>query len=104
MHYVIIATHGPEICPTSNAAVRKLMQETAPDISGIAEKAGVTILAGPYVNREHITVAIVDAKASEGLDQFLMDTKLPQWNSVRILPSKHLQEGIQEIEEIAPVF
>lgn len=104
MHYVIIATHSAEICPTSNAATRRLMEETAPDIPAMAEKHGVTMLAGPYVNREHITVAIVEAKTSEDLDAFLMGTRLPQWNSVRILPSVPLAEGIKEIQDIPAVY
>jgi hypothetical protein len=104
MLYVLIASHGPEICPTSNAATRKLMQETGADIPAIAEKSGVTIVAGPYVNREHVTVAVVEAKTGEDLDAFLMGTRLPQWNSVRVLPSLPLQDGIKEIEEIPAIY
>lgn len=104
MQYVIIATHSAEICPTGNAKTRQLMLETAPDIPLIADKAGVKILAGPYVNREHMTVAVVEAATGEALDEFLMGSRLPQWNSVRVLPSKHLEEGMKEIMEIPPVY
>ena len=104
MHYIVLATHTAEICPTSNSKTRKLVQESAPDIPAIAEKTGVRILAGPYVNREHISVAIVDAKTVEDLDQFLMSTRLPQWNSVRVIPSVHIEQGIQELQDMPTVF
>lgn len=104
MHYVLIASHGAEICPTSNAKTRKLVQESAGDIPAIAEKSGVTIVSGPYVSREHISVAVVEAKTGEDLDEFLMATRLPQWNSVRVLPSVHLADGMKEIQDIPAVF
>jgi hypothetical protein len=104
MHYVIIASHSAEICPTGNAKTRQLMLETAPDIPMVADKAGVKIIAGPYVNREHVSVAVVEAATGEALDEFLVGSRLPQWNSVRVLPSKHLEEGIQEIMEMPTVF
>jgi hypothetical protein len=104
MHYVLIATHTAEICPTSNAKTRDLMMEGAQEIPQIAEKSGVTIVAGPYVNREHISVAVVEAKTGEDLDQFLVGSKLPMWNSVRILPSKTMQEGIQEMQDLPTIY
>lgn len=104
MHYVLIASHTADICPTSNGRTRKLMQESAPDIPAIAEKTGVRIVAGPYVNREHITVAVVEAKTGEDLDAFIVGTRLPQWNSVRVLPSKPMDEGIREIEDSPVVY
>jgi hypothetical protein len=104
MHYVLIASHSAEICPTSNAKTRDMVLQTAGDIPGIAEKAGVKILAGPYVSREHVSVAIVEAKTGEDLDQFLMDSHLPMWNSVRVLPSVPLQDGIQEIQDLKPIY
>jgi hypothetical protein len=104
MHYVLIATHSPDICPSSNATTRKLMQETTPDIPAIAEKAGVKIVSGPFVSREHVTVAVTEAKSGEDLDQFIVESRLAQWNSVRVLPSKTMQEGIAEIEQMPIVY
>jgi hypothetical protein len=104
MQYVIIASHNAEICPTGNAKTRQLMVDSAPEIPLVAEKAGVKILAGPYVSREHVTVAVLEASTGEALDEFLIGSRLPQWNSVRVLPSKHLEEGIKEIMELPTVY
>jgi len=104
MHYVIIATHTADICPTANAKTRDLTMQMGPDVPRIAEKAGVTIIAGPYVSREHVSVAIVEAKTGEDLDQFLMESRLPMWNSVKVLPSVTMEEGMQEIQTLPTIF
>lgn len=104
MHYVILATHSPEICPTSNAKTKGMLLDLAPHIPAIAQKHGVNIIAGPYVNREHVSVVIVEADRAEGLDDFIVDSRLAQWNQVRIMPSRSLQEGLTEIQEGASLF
>jgi hypothetical protein len=97
MHYAVLASHGPEICPTSNAKSRDFVMQTAPQIPKIAEKVGVKVLAGPYVSREHISVIIVEASTSENLDTFLVESRLPQWNSCHILPALPMEQGVEEI-------
>lgn len=104
MHYVILANHTAEVCPTSNAKTRTLLQEVAPEIPGIAGKHGVNILAGPYANREHTVVVIVETESSEALDTFLVETRLAQWNTVRILPSLPMEAAMREIEEGTSLF
>jgi hypothetical protein len=80
------------------------MLQTAPQIPGIAERNGVTIVAGPYVNHEHLTVTVVEADKAENVDQFLIDTRLNQWNTVRVLPSRTIEEGMKEVQEGASLF
>jgi hypothetical protein len=104
MHFVVLASHSPEICPTSNAKTKAMVLELAPQFPGIAQKHGVNIVAGPYVNREHLAVVIVDSERAEGLDDFLADSRLAQWNQVHILPSIPLQEGLTEIQEGTSLF
>lgn len=104
MHYVVLASHSPEICPTSNAKTKGLLLELAPQIPGIAQKHGVNIVAGPYVNREHTAVVIVETDRADGLDDFLVDSRLAQWNQVHIMPSRTLQEGLTEIHEGTSLF
>ncbi|HTA10040.1 MAG TPA: hypothetical protein VK836_16095 [Streptosporangiaceae bacterium] len=104
MHYVVLASHSPDICPSSNAKTKGLLLDLAPQIPSIAQKHGVNIVAGPFVNREHMTVVIVETDRAEGLDDFLVDSRLGQWNQVHILPSRSLQEGLTEIQESASLF
>jgi hypothetical protein len=104
VHFVVLATHSPDICPASNAKTKGLLLELAPQIPGIAQKHGVNIVAGPFVNREHMTVVIVETDRADGLDDFLVDSRLAQWNQVHILPSRSLQEGLAEIQEGTSLF
>jgi hypothetical protein len=104
VHFVVLATHSPDICPASNAKTKGLLLELAPQIPGIAQKHGVNIVAGPFVNRQHMTVVIVETDRADGLDDFLVDSRLAQWNQVHILPSRSLQEGLAEIQEGTSLF
>ena len=104
MHYVVLGDHSPDICPSSNARTRELLIEMGPQIPKIAEQHHVTIVAGPFVNREHTTVLITEADNSEDLDAFLVEARLPQWNSVRILPSLTMQAAMEEIQEHPALF
>jgi hypothetical protein len=104
MHYVVLATHSAEVCPTSNAKVKALLLETGPEIPVIAEKFGVQILAGPYANREHTVVVIVETERPEALDSFLVETRLSQWNQVRVLPSLKMEDAMQQVTESISVF
>lgn len=104
MIYAVLGVHSPEVCPTSNARTRELLIETGPQIPKIAERHNVTIVAGPLVNREHTTVVIVEADRSEDLDAFLVESRLPQWNAVRILPSLTMQAAMEEIQGQPALF
>src|ERR1700757_5391575 len=104
MHYVILASHSAEICPTSNAKTKAVLQDVAPQIPSLAGKHGVNILAGPFANREHTVVVIAETESAEGLDTFLVETRLTQRNQERILPSIPLEQGLREIEEGTSLF
>ena len=104
MHFVVLATHTAEVCPMSNAKSKAMIMDMGPQIPKIAEKNGVTIVSGPWVNREHLTVVVVEAERAESLDTFLLESRLVQWNTVRVLPSQHLAEGMTEVAESTSLF
>jgi hypothetical protein len=104
MHYVIIGEHSAEVCPTSNAKTRTLLLEVGPQIPKIAEQNGVRIVAGPFVNREHTTVVIVESDRAEAVDAFLSQARLPQWNRVRVIPSLLMEEGMKDVVEGTSLF
>jgi len=104
VHFVLLAEHSADVCPTSNATTKDLLLQVAPEIPNIAQRHGVDIVAGPFVNREHVVVAVVRADQSESVDRFLVDARLNQWNRVRILPSLTMEEGMKDILESKSVF
>ena len=104
MHFVVLGEHSAAVCPTSNAKSKALLLEMGPQIPKIAEKNGVRIVAGPFVNREHLTVIVAEAERAEALDDFLVEARLHQWNQIRVLPSRTMEEGMKEVAETTPLF
>jgi hypothetical protein len=56
------------------------------------------------VNREHVIVAILEADTADAVDGFLVESRLAHWNTVRVLPSHSIQEGMEEIQSGTPLF
>jgi hypothetical protein len=104
MLFVLMAEHTAEVCPLSNATTKDLLLQIAPEIPNIAQRNGVTIVAGPFVNREHLVISVVEADRADSVDQFLHEARLAQWNSVRVLPSLSMAEGLKEIQESTSIF
>jgi hypothetical protein len=104
MHYVVLAEHAAEVCPTSNATTKALLLEMAPKIPSLAQEHGVNIVAGPFVNPEHVSVVIVETDRAEALDAFLVASRLHQWNRLRILPSQPMHEGLRDVEAGTSLF
>ena len=104
MHYVILGEHSAEVCPTSNATTRELLLEIGPQIPKIAEQNGVNIVSGPFVNREHTTVLIVESDRAEAVDTFLVQARLPQWNRVRVIPSLPMADAMRDVAEGTSLF
>ena len=99
MHFVVLGVHSPEVCPTSNAKTRAMLLEVGPQIPKLAEQHGVKLVAGPFVNREHMTVVVAETDSAEKLDAFLFASRLHQWNQLRIIPSHTMEQGMKEIAE-----
>jgi uncharacterized protein with GYD domain len=104
MHFVVLGTHSAEVCPTSNAKTKALLLDIGPQMTEIAEKHGVNIVAGPFANREHMLVVIVETDSAEALDNFVVESRLAQWNQVRILPSVPMEGAMQQLQEATMLF
>ena len=51
-----------------------------------------------------MVVVIIETDRAEALDSFLVESRLSQWNQVRILPSVPMQEAMQELQEAPSLF
>jgi hypothetical protein len=49
-------------------------------------------------------VAVVESDRAENVDRFLVETRLHQWNQIRILPSLPIEEGMKDVQEGTPLF
>lgn len=100
----MLAEHSADVCPLSNARTKELLLRTAPEIPGMAEKNGVTLVAGPFVNRQHLTFVVVKADRAEQVDSFIHEARLDQWNQVRVVPSLPMEDMMQEVADSPALF
>jgi hypothetical protein len=49
-------------------------------------------------------VVIVETDRAEALDSFVVESRLAQWNQVRILPSVPMETAMQELQEASTLF
>ena len=99
--YVIRLTHTSDQCPTANSKARKRVQEIGPNITQIAERLGVKIVTGPLVlGAEHEGLAVLETERVETVNDFVTETGLLQWNSVRVSMARPLPDALEEIERM----
>jgi hypothetical protein len=104
MHFVLLASHGPEICPISNAKMRDMVVKQAPEIPALAKRLGVNLIAGPFVSHEHLAVIVVESEKAESVHQFILESGMSQWNSIRVVPSVTVEQSMKELNTLKPIF
>jgi hypothetical protein len=104
MHFVLLAEHNADVCPLSNSKTKELLLSTAGDVPGIADRNGVKLLAGPFVNRQHLIVVIAEADKADNVDAFIHEARLDQWNQVRVVPSLPMEDALKEIQDSPALF
>lgn len=104
MQFVIIAEHSPELCPMSNAKIRDLMKESATEIPSLAEKLGVNIITTNVFGPDHVIHTVAEADNIEAVREFVMQSRLAQWNRTRIHATWPLEEAMSKADELPTVF
>ncbi len=104
MQFVLIARHSPELCPTANAKIRKLMKKGMTEIPKVAGKLGVKIITLNVLGPDHEMLAVIEAKEIEAVRNFAMQSRLAQWNTVNIHATWSLEEAMARINNLSPIF
>ena len=102
--FAVIAEHPPELCPTSNAQTRQMMREGAPQIPQIAEQLGVDIVTLRVFGPDHIVLAVVDANDIEAVREFILKSRLIQWNTTKIHATYSIDEAIAKTDLLETIF
>jgi hypothetical protein len=96
-------THPPDQCPTANAKTRKMLVEAASELPRLAQKLRIKFVAGPLIiGTEHDGVSVVEADNVETVEDFIEQSGLVQWNSVRVSTARTLQEALEDIKKVPP--
>ncbi len=104
MQFVIIAEHAPQFCPTANAKIREMMKQGSKEIPAVAQKLGVEILTLRVFGGDHIVLAVVESGDIEKVREFIMESRLIQWNTVKIHGTWSMEEALEKANNLPPIF
>jgi hypothetical protein len=102
--FAVTAEHPPDLCPTSNAQTRQMLKAGAGLIPQLAEQLGVGIVTLRVFGPDHIILAVVEADDIESVRTFALQSRLMQWNTVRINATYSLEEAVGVVDEVEPIF
>ena len=102
--FAVIAKHPPELCPTANAQTRQMLKEGAGQIPQLAEQLGVDIVTLRIFGPDHIVLAVVEADDIEAVRDFVMQSRLIQWNTTSIHPTYSMDETLVKVDELEAIF
>jgi hypothetical protein len=102
--FAVIAEHPPDLCPTSNAETRRMLKQGAGEIAGLAEQLGVNIATLRIFGPDHVILAVVEADDIEPVRSFALHSRLMQWNTVKIHATYSMEEAVELVDEVEPIF
>jgi predicted RecB family endonuclease len=102
--FALTAEHPPELCPTANALTRQILKEGAGQIPQLAEQLGVNIGTLRIFGPDHIILAVVDADDIEAVRSFALQSRLMQWNTVKIHATYSLEEAVALLDDVETIF
>jgi hypothetical protein len=102
--FAVIAQHPPELCPTSNARTRKMLNEGAAQIPQLADQLGIGIVTLRVFGPDHVVLAVVEANDIEAVREFVLQSRLIQWNTTEIHATYSMDEAIAKSDELEAIF
>src|SRR5215204_748145 len=102
--FAVIAEHPPDLCPTSNAQTRQVLKEGASQIPLLAEQLGVDIGTLRIFGPDHIILVVVEADDIDSVRNFALQSRLMQWNTVKIHATYSIEEAVAMIDEVEAIF
>ena len=102
--FAVIAEHPPELCPTSNARTRQMLKEGAAQMPQLAEQLGVHIVTLRIFGPDHVVLAVVEANDIEPVREFILQSRLIQWNTTNIHATYSMDEAVAKSDELEAIF
>jgi hypothetical protein len=102
--FAVIAEHPPDLCPTSNAQTRQLLKQGAGEIPQLAEQLGVRIGTLRIFGPDHIILVVAEADDIESVRKFALQSRLMQWNTVKISATYSIEEAVAMVDEVESIF
>ena len=104
MRFLVIAKHPPNLCPSSNEAIRALAKQAGEGMPALAEKLGVKVTDTHVTYSDHRVFAVVEADNVDQVRELTIQGRLVQWNEVEIWETNTLEEAIARNDEHPAIF
>lgn len=104
MTFVVKSVHPSNQCPGSNASIRQLMADGGKHNPEIAQKLGIKMIATYVLPTEHEAIGIVEADRIEAVQEYVLQSRLMQWNTVTIHPTWTLEEAMGKTGTLPPLY
>jgi hypothetical protein len=102
--FAVLAEHPPHLCPTSNAQTRQILKEGAGQIPQLAAQLGIEIGTLRIFGPDHIILAVVEADDIDSVRSFALQSRLMQWNTVKIHATYSIEEAVAMIDDVEAIF
>lgn len=102
--FAVIAQHPPELCPTSNARTRQMLKEGAAQIPQLAAQLGVEIVTLRIFGPDHVLLAVVDANDIDTVRDFILKSRLIQWNTTKVHATYSMEEAVAMVDDLEAIF
>jgi hypothetical protein len=102
--FAVTAEHPPELCPSSNAQTRQILKESAGRIPQLAARLGVDIGTLRIFGPDHIILAVVEADDIDAVRSFALQSRLMQWNTVKIHATYSMEEALALLDDVETIF
>jgi predicted RecB family endonuclease len=102
--FAVTAEHPPDLCPVSNAQTRQILKEGAGQIPRLAEQLGVNIVTLRIFGPDHVILAVVEANDIDSVRSFALQSRLMQWNTVKIHATYSIEEALALLDEVETIF
>jgi hypothetical protein len=102
--FVIVAEHSAELCPTSNAKIRALMKQGSKEIPELAKKLGIDIKTLRVLGPDHELISVVEGPTIDVIRDFVMQSRLIQWNTVTVRASWSMEEALGQADLLPTLF
>ena len=104
MQFVVYAKHPPELCPMSNAKIRQIWEQGAPGLPELAKKLGVKVITMNVYGPDHVILAVVEAAEIEAVRNFIIESRLMQWNTTTVNATWSFEEALGRAEKVPAIF
>jgi len=98
--YGIYGSHATEACPLFNETNRKMLLQSVKDFEKVSSKYGVKLLHAYHSGLEHTFLWIVESDNAHAIQDLMVESKVGNWNSIKIVPLRTLQNIVEYCEKI----